>query len=189
MDLDVRFRSNSSGGFILVLHGLPSELCQGLPVDITSGAAAPTTSGRLWYRWTDNYGKIMHQHSLYSSVMIDSTNSLTITVFGIDVDFFASNSSLTGFPASKSGVVINLFILIPESFPEGTYVLTPDPDGQVILKSPVTDGFFAGSPTTILGTIVICKEPEYDRADVNRDGLVNVFDLLELLKILSGQSR
>ncbi len=184
MDLDVRFRSVSTGGFVLVLHGLPPEFCKSSPIDITGGAAAPMESGRLWFRWSDNYGKIMQQNAMYSLVMIDSTNSLTVSVFGFNVDLYAKFSSGTGFPASKSGVVLSLYVRIPDNFPEGSYSLVPDKEGLVILKNPVADGTFVGSAVSIISPIVIQKEPEYHRADVNRDGSVNVFDLLELLKIL-----
>jgi len=187
MDLDVRFRSASPGGFILVIRGLPIEFCQGQPLDITGGAATPSTPGRIWYRWTDSYGKVMQQYAMYATVLLDSTNSLTVSIFGINVDYLSTNVSSSIFPHSKSGVVISLYVLVPQTFPEGSYPLSPDPSGQVILKYPISNGFFTDVPTSILNPIVIKEEPEYNRGDVNRDGAVNVMDLLELLKILSGE--
>ncbi|MCE5270017.1 hypothetical protein LLH00_01885 [bacterium] len=156
-------------------------------MDITEGATIPNTQGRIWYRWTDSYGKIMHENAMYATVLLDSTYSLTVTVFGINVDYLSTHASTSIFPHSKSGVVISLYVLVPQTFPNGAYPLSADPNGQVILKYPISDGFFTDLPTSIIDPIVIREEPEYQRGDVNRDGAVNMLDLLELLKILSGE--
>jgi len=185
LDITVKFRSAGTSGFLVVLAGLPSQLGQGQGVDITDGDAPPTEPGSWWYEWTD-FGVALNKIAVDYKVFIDTTHSLTAYILGSNIDLLAQiGVALNGINSDKSGTVVKIYFRVPADMPESTYPLTLAENGAAISKQPLSQGIFSEPPFVFLEPLVVQEVPEFHRADVNQDERVDIFDLLELLRILS----
>ena len=188
LSIQLKIHSNANGGFIAILDKIPNELMQTAFGELNSNQEPPSEPGTWWYKWT-SFGSILKSFSIATLVRMDDSEDplskvLTVSVIGPNMDALESLKVLP----SKSGEVLNLFFNVPLAMPEKSYELTADPIWNLMFKFPVDQGQFSLPPVVIADPIVIKRKPTYDeRGDVNGDGKIDIFDLLELLRILAKQ--
>lgn len=160
---EVRIHTVATGGFLLVVEGLPKGLLSTeTGVDLTEGGTAPTDPGTWWYVWTADYGKIAKANATDASAILtlgDESDLLSVDILGFNVDLFATLGPPMGIP-DKSGDVLDVFINVPADMVEDSYTLTLPSDGQLIAKFPVAEGTFVELPVVEIDQIIIAEIPD-----------------------------
>jgi FlgD Ig-like domain len=145
---EVHLNSESVGGMVIVIQGVPAEIT---PIEGD------------WYTWGEGYGAVLEDESSWPKIVkLTEEAGLEVTVLGVDIDDLFDDGDL----ASKSGVLITYSLQVPEDMALGVYPLTSS-DGDVVLPTyPIPGPNVDPNPVVIADPIEILDIPEYDALEL-----------------------
>lgn len=146
---EIHINSESVGGIIIVIEGVPEQI---------------TPVGDEWYTWGEGFGSVLADETSWPKVVLLDEVGLQVAVLGVDIDDLVADEDL----ASKSGDFITYLLQVPEDMALGTYPLvrSAQEDGVVLPSYPIPGPNIQPYPAVIADPILVTEIPDYNALEL-----------------------